>query len=556
MLVSSLLGMCRVLFLYLEEMLFIRDTCLIFEVELIKSIGWSIPLTIIFDPYALIFLFSVSLIGASVFLFSKRYIAMEVFKPRFYGLLLLFIISIGFLIISPNLFSLLVGWDGLGISSFLLVAYFQNRKSYNASLFTALTNRLGDVLLLVRVSWLGAHLSWNIWALRESLLSSPLPILVLLAASTKRAQLPFSAWLPAAIAAPTPVSALVHSSTLVTAGVFLLFRFGPSISHGWVGIVIHTLGCLTRIIAGLAAVRETDMKKIVALSTLRQLGVIVATMGAKASITGFYHLLSHAYFKALLFIGVGRIIHLAHEYQDLRAAYVNPITCPMRIRVTSIAILSLSGLPFTSGFYSKDACLETVAFQERSACHMALFFVSASITLIYSARLMALLWVSHLRAESWRWGLDRDYYTFFAFFFLSPLAVCGGGLLGWALHRTPGSTFLLLTEKNLLWVFLFFVLLLTYQFTVAARRIKTPVLYDLIYIIWGTTAISTRWIRFSLPLTGRALRHIRDQHILHAPIYLISKYVSSIRAGQRLWSTQTTVLIRGGVFLGGISIFL
>ena len=146
--------------------------------------------------------------------------------------------------------------------------------------------------------------------------------LITLGACTKRAQFPFSAWLPAAIAAPTPVSALVHSSTLVTAGVYLLFRFSPLFRETWVRACLCATGSITMVLAGMRALEETDSKKIVALSTLRQLGLIIIRLGVGGAFIAFFHLLSHAFFKALLFIVVGNIIHLSLRYQDLRKSSV------------------------------------------------------------------------------------------------------------------------------------------------------------------------------------------------------------------------------------------
>ena len=179
-----------------------------------------------------------------------------------------------------------------------------------------------------------------------------------MAACTKRAQLPFSAWLPAAIAAPTPVSRLVHSSTLVTAGVYLLFRLCHSLSSSnWkVGLVF--VGTCTMLLAGLAALQESDIKKIVALSTLSQLGVIVLTLGIGFLVRGYTHMVSHAFFKALLFITVGAIIHNCRDFQDLRKISVLRNYIPLTLAFRLGANLRLCGLPFTRGLYSKDLCIE------------------------------------------------------------------------------------------------------------------------------------------------------------------------------------------------------
>ena len=177
--------------------------------------------------------------------------------------------------------------------------------------------------------------------------------LALFAAFTKRAQIPFSAWLPAAMAAPTPVSSLVHSSTLVTAGVYLLIRAEDLISATGLRMLPLLAGRATMLIAGVRALFETDIKKIVALSTLSQLGLIIISLGIGGWIITFAHLLAHAYFKALLFMAVGTSIHMADDYQDLRKA---SLSLSSRITLTFIGVanLRLCGFPFLAGFYSKD----------------------------------------------------------------------------------------------------------------------------------------------------------------------------------------------------------
>lgn len=180
---------------------------------------------------------------------------------------------------------------------------------------------------------------------------------------TKSAQMPFSSWLPAAIAAPTPVSALVHSSTLVTAGVFLLIRFYNFLTEiKYFNFILIIISCSTILIAGLSALTECDLKKIIALSTLSQLGVIIASLGLGCVNLAFFHLITHALFKALLFICAGSIIHFHIHGQDLRTIGNLTRQLPFTISALLIANISLCGLPFISGFYSKDMILETAIF--------------------------------------------------------------------------------------------------------------------------------------------------------------------------------------------------
>lgn len=215
--------------------------------------------------------------------------------------------------------------------------------------------------------------------------------LVAAAACTKRAQIPFSSWLPAAMAAPTPVSALVHSSTLVTAGVYLIIRFSYIITRRDVRAWLFLLGALTIVMAGLAAIGEIDMKKIIALSTLRQLGVIILTLGAGSPKMAFFHLLSHAYFKAILFMCAGSLIHTMREYQDIRTIRAGESASVKVLAVAGVANLRLSGLPFITGFYSKDLILEAVLMQGHSALSVGFLALGTILTVAYRVRTVILL---------------------------------------------------------------------------------------------------------------------------------------------------------------------
>lgn len=211
---------------------------------------------------------------------------------------------------------------------------------------------------------------------------------IIVAGITKRAQIPFSRWLPAAIAAPTPVSALVHSSTLVTAGVFLLIRFYPYLTKvtGF-NETILVISSLTIFMAGIRALVECDIKKIIALSTLSQLGVIIASIGLGMPDLAFFHLITHALFKALLFVCAGTLINLHHHSQDLRRIGNLVRQIPLTISCLNIANMALCGLPFLSGFYSKDLIIEITLYNNYRIIILILFIVATIITAAYSVRL-------------------------------------------------------------------------------------------------------------------------------------------------------------------------
>lgn len=214
-------------------------------------------------------------------------------------------------------------------------------------------------------------------------------LIVILASITKRAQMPFSSWLPEAIAAPTPVSALVHSSTLVTAGVYLIIRFFPTLNHFiFIKFFCFYLGVLTCLIASTAAIVENDIKKIIALSTLRQLGIIIITLGLEQPKLAFFHLITHALFKAMLFICAGAIIHIRSGNQDIRLmGKLNDLSA-IHMVFFNVANLSLCGIPFLAGFYSKDRILETFFIVSSPLFTSVLLILTICLTGAYTIRLL------------------------------------------------------------------------------------------------------------------------------------------------------------------------
>nr|YP_009915385.1 NADH dehydrogenase subunit 5 [Palaemon adspersus]QLM01574.1 NADH dehydrogenase subunit 5 [Palaemon adspersus] len=366
------------------------NSCYFLEWELISVNSVSVEMALIFDWMSLLFLSFVCFISSMVLYYSGGYMMEDKNIVRFIYLVLGFVASMLFLILSPNLISILLGWDGLGLVSYALVIYYQNEKSAAAGMLTALSNRIGDVAILLSIAFLVDLGGWNfIFYVGGDSLSGSLALwFVAIAAMTKSAQIPFSAWLPAAMAAPTPVSALVHSSTLVTAGVYLLIRFSPSLSGTLVSTVLLLIGCSTMFMAGLGANFETDLKKIIALSTLSQLGVMVSILSFGGAMLAFFHLLTHALFKALLFMCAGSIIHSVGESQDIRTMGSLVSFMPLSVMCINLANLSLCGIPFLAGFYSKDLILEVVFMGPLNVICLIMYGVATGLTASYSFRLV------------------------------------------------------------------------------------------------------------------------------------------------------------------------
>lgn len=430
-----ILMIIRLFILILSLFFLIKDITYFIEWELISLNSVIILITFLFDWISLIFISFVLFISSLVIFYRKEYISSDIFINRFILLVVIFVFSIIILIISPNLIRILLGWDGLGLVSYCLVIYFQNVKSYNAGILTALSNRIGDVALLIAIAWILNYGRWNYIFYIEIIKIDYSIILVsffvILAAITKSAQIPFSSWLPAAMAAPTPVSALVHSSTLVTAGVYLLIRFNVLIVDSFFRKFLLLIGGLTIFIAGLSANFEFDLKKIIALSTLSQLGLIIRILAIGFPKLAFFHLLTHALFKALLFICAGAIIHNIKNSQDIRdiGSLINWI--PITSICLNVANLALCGIPFLAGFYSKDLILEIVLLSSTNFFSFFLYFFSTGLTVCYSFRLVYYSISGSFNESSINILNEESFIISSSMVVLIRIAVIGGALLNW-----------------------------------------------------------------------------------------------------------------------------
>lgn len=425
----------RLSLFFLGVRFLIFDYSIIFEFELFSLNRRIVLFLIFFDWISLIFISFVLLISRLVIYYRKDYILGDVNINRFILLVLLFVFSMIILIISPNLIRILLGWDGLGLVSYCLVIYYQNVKSYNAGMLTALSNRLGDVAFLLAIAWILNYGRWNFFfyieLIKYDFEIQFISFLVIFAAMTKSAQIPFSSWLPAAIAAPTPVSALVHSSTLVTAGVYLLIRFNFLFFDTLFTKILLLISGLTMFIAGLGANFEFDLKKIIALSTLRQLGLIIRTLSLGLFKLAFFHLLTHALFKALLFICAGAVIHNMKNSQDIRDMGFLLFNMPFTISCLNVANLALCGLPFLAGFYSKDLILEIVLVLNINLFSLFLFFFSTGLTVIYSFRLFYYRMIISISNSSINLIRDMSLIIRKSMLGLLIFAIIGGSFLNW-----------------------------------------------------------------------------------------------------------------------------
>nr|UUJ36843.1 NADH dehydrogenase subunit 5 [Epeorus sp. 02 ZXM-2022a] len=431
----------------------LKEVTYFIEWEVVSLQSSSIVMTFLFDWMSLIFMSFVLLISSLVIYYSEEYMSGDYNINRFILLVLMFVMSMMLLIISPNLISILLGWDGLGLVSYCLVIYYQNVKSYNAGMLTALSNRIGDVALLLAIAWMLNFGSFNyiyyLEAMKDTWEMSLVGCLVVLAAMTKSAQIPFSAWLPAAMAAPTPVSALVHSSTLVTAGVYLLIRFSPLIEGTGVTSFLLLISGLTMFMAGLGANFEFDLKKIIALSTLSQLGLMMSILSLGFYKLAYFHLLTHALFKALLFMCAGAVIHNMKDSQDIRNMGSLVSQMPYTSACLNVANLALCGMPFLAGFYSKDLILEMATLSYLNSFSFFLFFFSTGLTMCYSLRLVYYSMTGDFHPGVCHPMNDEGHIMLRGMSGLLLLSVVGGSMMSWILFPTPEMICLPLALKTL-----------------------------------------------------------------------------------------------------------
>nr|YP_009310870.1 NADH dehydrogenase subunit 5 [Triodontophorus serratus]AOT98904.1 NADH dehydrogenase subunit 5 [Triodontophorus serratus] len=387
---------------YLMSMKFVVLMLMILVVPMMKLslmlLEWDF-LSIKFNFYfnSILFSFILGLVTLSVLIFSTYYLHSELNFNYYYFVLLIFVGSMFMLNYSSSIFTMLLSWDLLGISSFFLVLFYNNWDSNSGAMNTALTNRIGDFFIF---SFFSGILFYGYYFLSFEMLCSFMVLLLLLTSFTKSAQFPFSSWLPKAMSAPTPVSSLVHSSTLVTAGLILLMNFSKVMMSNNVMIVILLIGLFTMFFSSVAAMVEEDMKKVVALSTLSQMGFSMTTLGLGMSFVAFIHLVSHALFKSCLFMQVGYIIHSNYGQQDGRGYGNNgnlPIFMQLQLLIT---LFCLCGLVFSSGMVSKDLILELFFMNNYMMILSLMFFISIFLTFGYSYRLWKSFFLSFSKVVS------------------------------------------------------------------------------------------------------------------------------------------------------------
>lgn len=449
----------------------------------------KVDFAFLFDNLSLLMLFVVTGVGTLIHVYSAGYMHDDKGYSRFFAYMNFFMFSMLLLVLGDNLIVLFAGWEGVGLCSFLLIGFWFENQDYNKAASKAfIMNRIGDLAFLIAI-FMTIYTTGGVRFLdiKETLGEEGVPInsfimivigsLFLIGVTGKSAQIPLFTWLPDAMAGPTPVSALIHAATMVTAGVYLiarmyfLFDTVPVLKT-----VIAILGCLTAFVAASIALKQNDIKKVLAYSTVSQLGYMVAALGVGAYTTAVFHLMTHAFFKALLFLGAGSVIHGLHGEQDLRNMGGLKTKMKATYFIMLIGTLAIIGCPPFAGFFSKDEILAAV-YVGNFWVFLVLALASV-MTAWYMLRMFYATFHGKYRGseESFHHIHESPWIMLIPLFVLSVLSMVGGFA---GLPEITGQTHMVFQFLNK---------------SIAQTRFQVSHLFD--YCLWGLTVVTLLVIFF------------------------------------------------------------
>lgn len=379
----------------------------IFLFNWIKAGNFSASMSFLIDPLSSIFLLIITGVGFLIHVYSIGYMHDDKGFNRFFSYLNLFVFFMLLLVMGSNYLVMFIGWEGVGLCSFLLIGFWFKNQSYNDAANKAfIMNRIGDLGLLLGILLIFINFGTlnyaNVAAMapeRSTEVITLITILLFVGAMGKSAQIPLYTWLPDAMAGPTPVSALIHAATMVTAGIYMIAR--NNVLYTLSPITLHLVmivGLATAIFAATIALKQTDIKKVLAYSTVSQLGLMFLALGLGAFTAGIFHMATHAFFKALLFLGAGSVIHALSGEQDMRNMGGLKKYLPITFATFLIGVLAISGIPPFAGFFSKDEILANAFAHDPVIWGLALF--ASLLTAFYMFRLLYLTFFGNERASA------------------------------------------------------------------------------------------------------------------------------------------------------------
>ena len=413
------------------------QTQLITYFDFINAGGLNIPVSFQIDELSALFLLVITGIGSLIHIYSTAYMQDESTPhyARYFAYLNLFVFSMLLLVLGSNFVVMFVGWEGVGLCSYLLIGYWFGNNNYNNAAKKAFVmNRIGDLGFLLAVFWMLQQFGSITYAeVFAKAATAPVPvitgitILLFIGAMGKSAQIPLYTWLPDAMAGPTPVSALIHAATMVTAGIYMIARSNVLYSLAPVSQnLVAIIGVSTALLAATIALKQNDIKKVLAYSTVSQLGLMFLALGVGAYTAGVFHVMTHAFFKALLFLGAGSVIHAMHHEQDIMNMGGLRKKLPITHLTFLIGCLAISGIPPFAGFFSKDEILTAALI--KSPVLYALGVMTSIMTAFYMFRLYFLTFSGKFRGthEQEHHLHESPFAMTFPLVVLAMLSVVGG----------------------------------------------------------------------------------------------------------------------------------
>ena len=522
------------------------------------NISWAFN----FDSLTVSMLIPVLIVSSVVHVYSIGYMSHDPHNQRFFSYLSLFTFMMIILVTANNFLLMFVGWEGVGICSYLLVSFWFTRIAANQSSMSAfLTNRVGDCFLTIgmfAILWSFGNLDYytvfSITPYYNDNIITIVGICLLIGAMAKSSQVGLHVWLPMAMEGPTPVSALIHAATMVTAGVYLLMRSSPLVEYSSTVLILCLwVGAITTIFSSLIGLFQQDIKKVIAYSTMSQLGMMVIAVGLSSYNIALFHLVNHAFYKGLLFLGAGAVIHAVADNQDFRRYGGLIHYLPLTYSVMLIASLSLVAIPFMTGFYSKDFILES-AYGQYQLSSIVVYFIAtigAMFTTLYSVKVLYLTFMTNpngplVNYKKLHAAHDGDIFMSFPLIVLAIFSIFFGYITK-DIFIGLGSNFF---SDNGLFIHPLHEIMLDTEFAVPTLFKLLPLIFTIslsIISIVFTEFYPKLLIKFKLSLLGYNIFGFFNQRFL-VELYH-NKYISGIVL--KLGGQTTKVMDKGSVEIFG-----